>query len=117
MSWPSLICQCLVGSMSSVTTKGLLVTSFFLLSFFFLVTVRTIVTSGASEERFPGDSSLDFFLLASVRGGEPLEVPGLGSWPPEEAAAVSWRAGGGEDLEDWWVRTLSSVRPPLSALR
>jgi hypothetical protein len=102
--------------MSSVTTKGLLVTSFFLLSFFFLVTVWALVTSGASEERLPGDSSLDFFLLASELGGEPLEVPGLGSWPPEEAAAVSGRAGGGEDLEAWWVRALSSFRPPLSAL-
>jgi hypothetical protein len=103
--------------MSSVTTKGLLVTSFFLFSFFFLVTVWMMVTSDASEGRPLGDSNLDFFLLTSVGGGEPLEGPGLGSWPPEEAAAVSWRAGGGEDLEDWWVTTLSSFRPPLSVLR
>jgi hypothetical protein len=98
-------------------TKGLLVTSFFLFSFFFLATVWIMVTSEASEERPLGESSLAFFPLASVRGGEPLEGPGLGSWPPAEAAAVSWRVEGGEDLEDWWVTTLSSLWPPLSVLR
>jgi hypothetical protein len=102
--------------MSSVITMGLLVTSFFLLSFFFLVTDLTMVTSEASDEWPLGDSSLDFFLLASIGGGEPLEGPGLVSRPPEEAAAVSWRAEGGEDLEDLWEITLSSFRPPLSVL-
>ena len=76
-----------------------------------------MVISDESEGRPLGDSSLDFFLLASVGGGEPLEGPGLGSWFPEEAAAVSWRVGGGEDLEDRWVTALSSFRPPLSVLR
>ena len=33
-----------------MTTKGLLVTSFFLFSFFFLATVWIMVTSDASEE-------------------------------------------------------------------
>jgi hypothetical protein len=96
-------------------TMGLLVTSFFLLSIlFFLVTVFTMVISGECPL---GDSSLDFFRLASIGGGEPLEGPGLGSWPPEEAAAVSRRMEGGEDLEDLWEITLSSFRPPLSDLR
>ncbi len=102
--------------MSSVITIGLLVMSFFLLSFFFLVTVLTMVISEASGECPLGDSSLDFFLLASIGGGEPLEGPGLDSRPPEEAAAVSWRIEGGEDLEDLWEITLSSFRPPLSVL-
>ena len=93
----------------------LLVMSFFLLSTLcFLVTVFTMVISG---ECLSGDSSLDFFRLASLGGGEPLEGPGLDSWPPEEAAAVSRRLEGGEDLEDLWGITLSSFWPPLSDLR
>jgi hypothetical protein len=69
--------------MFSVITMGLLVMSFLLLSFFFLVTDFTMVTSEASDEWPLGDSSLDFFLLASIGGGEPLEGPGLDSRPPE----------------------------------
>ncbi len=90
--------------------------SFFLFSFFFLVTVLTMVTSEASGECPLGDSSLYFFLLASIGGGEPLEGPGLNSRPPEEAAAVSWQTEGREDLEDLWEKPLSSFRPSLSVL-
>ncbi len=75
-----------------------------------------MVTSEASGEGPPGDSSLDFFLLASVGGGEPLEGSGLDSRPLEEAAAASWRIEGGEDLEDLWVEPLSSFRPSPSVL-
>ena len=98
-----------------MTTRGLLVTSFFLCSTFcLLVTVFTMVISGECPS---GDSGLDFFRLASIGGGEPLEGPGLDSWPPGEATVVSRRVEGGEDLEDWWETTLSSFRPPLSDLR
>jgi hypothetical protein len=110
--------------MSSVKVMELLVMSLFLLfTLCFLVMVFTMVILG---ERPPsGDSNLDFFRLASLGGGEPLEGPGLDSWPPEEAAAVSRRLEGGEDLrtdggedrEDFWEGIPSSLRPPLSDLR
>ena len=109
--------------MSSVKVMALLVMSLFLLSTIcLLVMVFTMVISG---ECLPGDSSLDFFRLASIGGGEPLEGPGLDSWPPEEAAAGSQRLVGGEDLrtdggedrEDFWEGVPSSLRPPLSDLR
>ena len=109
--------------MSSVKVMELLVMSLFLLSTLcFLVMVFTMVISG---ERPSGDSNLDFFRLASLGGGEPLEGPGLDSWPPEEAAAVSRRLKGGEDLrteggedrEDFWEGIPSSLRPPRSDLR
>jgi hypothetical protein len=109
--------------MSSVKVVELLVTSLFMLSILcFLVMVFTMVISG---ECLLGDSSLDFFRLASLGGGEPLEGPGLDSWPPEEAAAVSRRLEGGEDLrteggedrEDFWEGIPSSLRPPRSDLR
>ena len=104
--------------MSSVKVMALLVMSLFLLSTLcLLVMVFTMVISG--------DSTLDFFRLASLGGGEPLEGPGLDSWPPEEAAAGSWRlvgggdlrTDGGEDREDFWEGVPSSLRPPLSDLR
>jgi hypothetical protein len=97
---------------------ALLVMSLFLLSTLcLLVMVFTMVISG--------DSTLHFFWLASLGGGEPLEGPGLDSWPPEEAAAGSRRLVGGEDLrtdggedrEDFWEGVPSSLRPPLSDLR
>ncbi len=109
--------------MSSVKVIELLVMSLFLLSTLcFLVMVFTMVISG---ECLSGDSNLDFFRLASLGGGEPLEGPGLDSWPPEEAAAVSrrleegedLRTDGGEDREDFWEGIPSSLRPPLSDLR
>jgi hypothetical protein len=98
-------------------TREFLVTGFFPFSFFLgcLETVPVMVTSEAEERGPPGDSSLDFLLLASEGGGEPLDGSSLDSRPPDEAAA-SLRIKGGEDLEVLWAQPLSSFWPSPSVL-
>ena len=94
-------------------TREFLVTGFFPFSFFLgcLVTDPMMVTSEAVGRGPPGDSSLNFLLLASEGGGEPLDGSCLDSRPPDEAAAASLRTEGGEDLEVLWVWPLPSFRP------